>query len=667
MDVSVSFGTIPQKWTPGVRVGFLVHPVTADGKTYGTPYFDKDGNSINPGTVDGPNNNRLVGLKVGEWKHYRSEAFQVAGNIDFVGEQKIGVDGKILNDRYVLTCNGPNSRYWNLGDAFEYGSEDNHNYIYGEGKVAGIAPYPVLGVCYIKGTKKVPETGANRNVTWLVAICKVGEQDTCYVKEFTGLTKASKLTDALITGMKSMAHEGNPTGWSIAGEFQKQTVSGCVTQPADSPWFFRPDGKQGKCVRRMIKTFDDGQGNSKQQSVFAEYTVNLIVYEGNVRASYDSVGLADTGFTHTETSVKAHPTWTNVADIYGLTHQWQEDSVIQSMTHTGSMLIAVDYDYINSKWIRAFYEESSYRHESQYWSKGMDPNPYYDVNLINRTNLFSYGGFMPWETPPEVISQGDHQENSWLGEGSRTYLTVGVSAAAKDYQFILGYGQHGTHSIASGQPFDPNDPYLYFWDSFDVWLHFADIRYVLLSGYVRYNQMLVNDVNLGFTVETIEWAGKGTFNAFANDPDSVNFMVNAQPQTTYNGIFGDFGRTTMNTWPQTYNSTFTATDYNGNWSTVNDDGHLFQPPMYTYFNAPQVVNSENRAWARRGFGSLFEDTTRNYREGFFLGAVDSSSLVVLNYWDEIKYEVAYKNHMWPDGSLESVVGYGKTFTPCGVV
>lgn len=672
-EFRVSFGTIPQKWTPGVRVGFIVSPKDAEGKGYGTPYFDKDGHIIQPGTADGPSNHRLIGInhQSEKWKMYRSENFQVAGNIDWVGLEKTSRSGAVMTERFVLSCNGPNSRYWNLGQAFTYGAESNHNYVYGAGKIAGVAPLPVLGCCFQDGFRIVAETGLKRTVKWLIAACKDGEGDVVYAREFVSYVKEANLgQEGLLEGMKKLASTQNPTGWILIGAYPKQGEASVLIQVPDTPWFFDVVGKEGRCLRRASKTFDDGQGDSKTETIFVQYTVKVIadLGSGELKASFDSAGVTDTGFTWTEQSTKTHPTWTNpVPDIYGLTHSWQEDWLIQSVNYTGKMLIATDYDYVNKVWLKAFYEENSYRYEAQYWSEGTDPDPYLDINLINRTNAHSYGGFMPWETPPNVISQGNHEETEWIGDTSRTYLSVGQTESEIDYKMVIGYGQHGTHSMASGQPFDPNDPYLYFWDSYDVWLHFADLRYSLFSGYVRYDSMIFGNP-VEFRVETLEWGGQDEMEIFKDSPDSVKFMRNSAAPVYYSGTFMDYGRTTMKTWPQTYATTVNVTDWNGTWSTTNDDGSKFDPAMPDFFLPPSISGAENKAWRRRGFKELVEHSSRNYRQGYFLGTHDDSRLLAMTYTDELTHETVFKNNLWPyDETIEKVVGYGKEFYPMGVM
>lgn len=649
--MEMSLLVFPTKYNPGVRTGFILLPHDEGAEGWGEPFFDEEGNPIIPGTLGGPNQRILLGQKEDAWKTLRSRHQQAAGNIDWVGpEYEVGSE-KVRN---VVTVNGPTSRYWNLGEKFAYDSSESNKEIYQSGRVVGVAPHPVMGACLRK----------NEGVTWLIAMCKVGEIDVAYAREVVGLVALEKL-DLARTAMQALASELNPKGWREIGRAVKVSPT---SYPPEVPWFFDCNAKEGRTARRKAHTFDDGGGNSLTQSVWERIKVYITIGSNNSPiAQFSEEHNIGDGIMYRETHTKAHPVWdADGPDPYGLTHTWQEDQKKLDILQQGEIWMADEYDYKTSRWLSLYWKVFNQRYHNQYWSYGIDPSPFNGNDGQNHSNAGSHSSPFTPSLVADPPYPGDHSEAQWLGVIERTYLSIRHNDTEL-IKFYTGWGNSGSRSMMNGQPWDPSDPYLYFWDSFDVWIHFADIRHGWISGYVKLDQMVLEGYGATYTAENLEWAGRGVDILFEDGADSERFMRNTLPGSSEVGMVLGNDYTEMVMWDETYNVTIDRLSFDGTQSDANATGSLAQPHWKSYYRHDRVVDSESSAWARRGIDSLLGHASRCHRDGLFLTTYKEETLILYQYQDEVSLGTKWASRMWPEGSFTALVPQGNYYIPGGVV
>lgn len=638
----------------GVRHGFLVHPAK-DGVSWGEPFFAADGSRIDPGTEGGPNSNVVVGRKTGTWKKLRSVSKQVAGNIDWVGEEI-----PKSKDRPVVSVHGPASRYFNLADNFEYDSEENHE-IYMNGMVLAVAPKPVLGAC-IKKTTRTNNLGAVEDVTWIVAFCKNGADVTAYIKPMLFLVLAEKLSAARAGMMRMFDADKHPSGWV---ELTSQSFSGWTP---NTPFFFSSDGTQARATKWIDHEYDDGGGNTVTDKVPVIVSATIAYTNEGVTVSYADSGYTGTGFLWTEKTKKIHENWTSEwQDSYELYHSWWNQTITVNISQKGSLPICVDYDFKNARWLRCSYVRDWARGYTHTFAKGNDPAPFVGNDGKDHSNQGQFSGFYEegYGLTPDITRPSGRP---WIGHNNqKSGFKVEVEGGAEVSFYQGTWDRSGTKSAASGQAND-DDRYLYFIDCFDKVLTYADIRHSLFFGRVillQYEAEKLTKYDLAICAKGLSfpWDEAAGSKRIVEYGDKGN--------GGYTGNFGWSWAKLQSDWDgQTWETTMTRTSHIAAIPTDNDTEAIQAPAWkdFTHFGVADLVDGVGAAWEPKSVSMMLDDPVGRYaQQGVFLTDLDGNLCLwcKMQFFGEPEEVVGY---MYPDDtSLPTVLAYANEFLPCGVV
>jgi len=645
----------PTKYDSGVQSGFIVFPHSMEQPAgWGEPYTTGAGAPIEPGTAGGPNPNRVVGISKGAWKRRKSVYHQAVGNIDWRGPWR---DVKKQERRFIITVNGPPARHWNPGN-FVYDGEPKHREIYMDGKVLSCAPYPVLGAAFCEHTDPITE----QKVKTLVAICKNGMVDEVYTRPLPTPIRYDSLTDAVREGMEALADsQYNPNGWVF------RSASYVLDQgyAPDTPWFFNEDGTQARTMRRRKIVFTDAAGQDREEDSFIEMLMNYSPVSHNVVFLDIEIGSdycpVDTGgnqiavweqiFRGTEEP------WTDVEPgPGGVVHNWEEDWVSYALFMQGDHKVAVDWDDVRGAWVYAWLNYDCHFGVQQFWTLGVDtggPSP-------NTGN--TQGQKYP---PSDFDSFGDHTPWVGLGSNQKIKLNIGYTITDIALSFYLGWGLIGTKSMMLGGGPTEEDPYFYFWDSIDTFIHHVDLRSKLIVGYVRYNNILYDyetTADLTTYSEKMEVGGKN-FDIPVNTGDIYNRFTEEVVNLGY--IFSMMGWTTVerDAWADADLGVSVAEPeqiegrtYQGVPMNVNDDASIWEPAWRTFFKGAYWTDLENPYLQRPEVNHYFMHPTYCYREGVFASNEKDHTVLSLIYPDTNNGEEKVHTQLWPDGDLGALVG-----------
>lgn len=654
----------PVKYKSGVAAGFIVFPRSQEVPTgWGEPYETADGTPIWPGTAGGPNPNRLVGYLTDDsaWKMKRSKIYQVAGAIDWWGPW---INTKTKKKRYVVSCNGPVSRYWNPAGAFVYGSSETHQEVYMNGRLLSVAPFPVLGAALCTWNKPNENGQGTTKETLLVVICKNGTYDEMYCRKRGSLTLYEEVTEELRIAMSALKSDNTPDGWEKIATSLADTGS----YPPETPWFWNELGTAARTIRRRTETFTNEEGESKTQDQHVElgFTFNPTNKTGSFVSYINQVSQIQ----YSETVSKTHPTWTDmVADQWGLYHDWQEDWLEWEGTQTGRIKVAVDWSNDLNAWVYGWFDVDDRRRANQYWTVGIDPMG------MQHTNYGSHAGTAYPPSDPYVPQIRDHTESQWLGIDERRSLLIGRTATNPLLKFVVGYGQSGTKSAYDGLP-DGEDTAFYYWESFDVHIHHADLRSMLIVGLIRFDQMLVNDVTAGLTYH-YEENEMGSVESEWSFTEADFFSSYTAEIEEWDWPWIGFDRATMEDWPEAYEEAWSVSDYQGEWGTANDNEDIFSPDIKDYYLSalfhptgptPDGTTIENPQFRRRTLNDIFLHPDRCYREGQFSSAENNSQLVTFEFQNRATREMEVATRLYPvDDDLSNLTKGGTKFNGGGTI
>jgi hypothetical protein len=638
----------PVKWRNGVMAGFIVFPHSDEQPAgWGEPYYATDGSPIWPGTPDGENPNRAIGYTADGWRMKRSSMWQVAGAIDWWGPWKSDKQEK----RFVVSVNGPNARHFNPGGVFQYDGDDKHHEIYMDGKLLSIAPLPVLGAALCQWEKLNPDGNYVTTYT-LVCVCKDGTSEVALARpgSLSG-TAYDSVTDDMRTGLKKYRSDTNPNGWVVV--CNASMPSGAA--PPETPYFFGADAQQARAMRRVVKEFTNEEGETKTQNAYAEaiFTFNPATNTGNIGYIEPA---EDEMVRYHEDIVKTHPTWTD--PIEG--DNWQEDIVIANTEQRGTVKIAVEWNYDVNDWVYGWLEIFDRRRIEQYWTEG-----------TSGTNIGNYTGRR--YPPGDVPFPGDHTAAPWLGVSERRTLKIGKLISAPIVSVTIGYGQSGSKQLAeTGVEDNSEDPYFYFWDSLDMFIHHLDMRSMLIAGRIRYDTMLLpqsgpNYGMLEWYYEIMETASP-SMSDVPWDEDSFFYRHTSETSLPYNALFFEWYRSTMNTWPDAYDFSWDTTDYQGAVSTANSGGSKYDPELDTYYLPGFFDTVENPNFHRFDVDDYFMLVQHCHREGQFSSDEKDNMLVTYEYIHEGKNEPEQGQRLYPvDGVLADICKGGEKFHGGGVM
>jgi hypothetical protein len=648
----------PIQYDSGVQAGFIVFPHSTEQPAgWGQPYVTETGEDIDPGTPGGPNPNRVVGITKGEWKRRKSSYHQAVGNIDWRGPWR---DTKKQERRFVITVNGPPSRHWNPGSFVYEGVSRNHE-IYTDGKVLSCAPYPVLGAAFCVHTDPLTE----QTVRTLVAICKNGMVDELYTRPYPSPIKYENLTDDVRAQMEELADsQSNPNGWVFRAA-SYQLDNGFAP---DTPWFFNEDGTQARTMRRRTMVYTDANGEDREEQTFVELVMQYtpVSHTGLFYDLDDQLNNRMTTFQ--EMWRQSDHTWIDPEDQFhdGVYHKWKENSASGTVFTIGNHKVAVDWSIDDGAWVYGWFDVYNARSVQQFWTDGDDPG-----GTSHPNNSRHDGNQYPATGVPFF---GDHTAGVYLGCNDHVNLLIGTNLQNPALKFYLGWGLIGTKSMMLGGGPTEEDPYFYFWDSIDVFLHHVDLRSKMIVGYVRYDSILYDytlTANLSYYYEKMEVGGKN-FDTPVLKGDIYNRFTSEVVDLGY--IFDNIGWTyaEMQDWEKVDVGTeedpqrIEAYTYQDVQITKNDDESIWEPSFKTFYKGAFWTSLENAYLWRRQINDYVMRVDYCYREGVFASNEKDHSILSFVYPDNNGGEEQTQTQMWPEGDLGALVG-GNQFHPGGPI
>lgn len=698
-----TFFTKPIRWNAGVKRGFIVRPKNDASSGWGEPFVDAEGNPIVPGTAGGPYDRAYLGIKEGKWRVIRKRNWQEAANIDWKGPWTSQAKDK----RRIVTCHGPQQRYWNSG-TFEYGSEQQHRYIYSNGTIIGIAPSPVLGAC-IQIHEELLEDGISRErAVYVVAICKEGPKDVVYVtRQYLQLLREG-IDDELLETHGSVNYQGSEdpkVTWLQVGESEGYTDSAATVDP-EAPWFFDEDGQFARTMRRAIYSHDeftaDDQGPvSYDDTLYRELRVRVNLEEKQAvftqAEDLDQSLFNNKWFLNLKTHREQEVEWIQPAegipasggnpaipgDPDGEPHKFREDWATTSFYMVGSSKVAVDYDPDRATWVYGWMRGQYYRAGNQYWTVGEDDGVTYG---ITNPNTGTFLGPKP-KPDPYIPRPGDHYSSQWFGcsEEVGFHITEASSRSALDsttsiHQVTVQWGKSGDASVQGGGENDPDNPYLAFWDSYTTYIQYADLRSGLLVGYIYMHLYEVS--NQTIISEETQWAG------VASDPFD---LPQIQGETTNSYLFMRYaprpptGGGFPISWPSNipyaggeegWDPTESPVDedvdyvsYSGTLTTANSSEDLWRPSWQSGYQAFYQAEVPKPRWEKVSLVEAIYTPSQCDINGVMGSTELGESLVHLEYFDKVQKDNVAKSHSWgvEGDPMEEVADPVTKITPGGLV
>lgn len=574
----------PIKYVRGVRRGFIVTPEDQLGTTWGEPFTAEDGSTITPGTEGGPNNKAFAGVKDSDWKVSRSLKRQEVGNIDWKGPWEIEGD-----KRTVLTVNGPAQRYWNSG-SFTYGSDDTHYEIYGDGRIVGIAPYPALAASYFEHKEQDGST-----TKYLAVICVDGNRDVAFVRSDFANLLSTEIDDTLRTDLKARYSGVTGTGWLEIGQGFGSTDPGLPTVTPEAPWFFSEDGRTAKTMRRVEISHGNHHldGASFDDLTYCELEMNIS--HVSLAASFAALDEPTALNTYLKWSYyeiifreqKVYTQPSNESDD-GFAHDFEEDTIQLTRDMTGQTKVAVDYDCEKGEWVYGWMYGRVGRYIAQYFTIGID-----DDQSHPSPNTGSTDGPQPKPNPYNA-AEDDHYETRWIAVVENLNLSInnsGIDFEPMYADIALGWGNTGSQTVYAGGEIDQlndNDNGLKFWDSYNTYVQYVDLRETLVVGQVEYSQ--IYGTGLGYIPANLDtlWTGvaESAISYQAAKPEDNVFEDNGlnhyfyqhvtEPVPTFATLFG-WTRADLATWTLAEDQTLESYNYSATWPNGNEDETYWAP------------------------------------------------------------------------------------------
>lgn len=648
--------------------GFYVTPRDDNGQGWGEPFEDQDGKPINPGTPGGPNQGAFLAVKANKFKSRRARSLQRAGNIDWKGNWVTEEENK----RDVITWDGPNQRYWNNG-AYIHGEFRSDHYIYYNGLVIAIAPYPVLGCAFC-------EMGLGDDKRrHLLCVVKNGQYDELYVTEkFTALLPDQIDDD---TYDLQTIHSGDPDDriWTgLAGSFPPSGDWNGVAPEA--PWFFNVDGTEARTMRRCTKTHGNlNPGENFKDEAFLEMRlyINAEAISGQFQV-IDTGGFVDlTQKWVTTIEVERLPTTLYTQPAIeawdGFEHYYDEAQCTGIRRMEGKSKVAVDYDPERNLWVYGWIEGNMRSRLTQNFTINVDTreNPNHSNPMDDPEQWDVEIGPLPFPNPKPSFSR--RYKTMKLAIRSKMTLKIGSSPDEPSGNFgslDLTYGDVQSNFQFSGDTNPETEGILAFVQAVNTFPQYLDLRTGMLVA-----------LSEGYTCQTrttegkwdnekvqILWSGLLNESDFVIDDDNLTFYYEAEGfQSDKGNIFQDWDW--IDAIPQ-INLTEDANhwSYSGTVSDYNFDGadmgrpgwneqwgNILTQVEFHYFRAPSLIE-------------YIGDRTK--QRTFMKGVVGSTEkkehLVALEYTPPGGNEVSEAKSFNVDGDAISAVNGGTRLSPGGV-
>lgn len=653
---AISPFSVPLTYDVPSNKGFICFPHTkANPLGWGQPWKTEpssaDKNNPNwkstpifPGTIPDPTKdvvpqtNVLIyqSRKDWTWKRKVGPAVQGVGPVNWWGPDK---KAAVPYNKHILSFWGPPTRYFADG-LFSYGADPKHNEIYYEGRVAAIAPYPVVGACL----QLVAGSSTRR---WIVAVMWNGTSEVVFRREMKTLYTVAALTDATrIKLKKTYQAQSDPDGWRFMGELVGPDYTNAKP---DSPWFFNELGTEALAIRRRELEFDSGGGAGSSKEIRNEvYKLTVETTNGNEGAAGKAVcskEYAPDPYVYTEKVEKARPgIWVSPVDQYGETHQWREDYAKITITHTGRQPVAVDYVGNNAVIADLVLDVWLLLHQD--WMLGVDPSN----QLHKNTGQLQNNQPNSWTSEPR-----GHRAASWTDIRFDSILEWTVSGT-KYKMYVEATTDTTRTGYDTGDEGDPADKTRYYTEHFRTYPRHLDLRKGLFmqARYMMFREFLTLGIQTFFTVDLEGY-----------DEDSeVGFfpLMESTPPWVSTVLTQGWDDIIMNGWPTDFNYEWSKTSFVGKRPTDNDYGEK----GYAY---PSSFYSSSWTTIKDGWKGLelFRHIYFTQDSGF--GQLPSGSRVMtLTVYDLARNDGSLRDLYATvdcDGSFPALTG-GEQFYPVGV-
>jgi len=488
------YGTITKYEVPALK-GFFIFPRSDSSDAGWTAVRDPDtGELVLPGQPGGEGPYRFIGWggdTEPAWRINHTPGDFFYGEIDWFGPYKDTAN--LAKGRYRLSYHGPVTRYFGT-DAFRYGSAENHNNVYMEGRCIAVAPYPVLGAALrVEVPEPVDGNPPGPPTIVLIAICQASQGEYVYRKVIPsfsyGVTRRGYSEEFRAREMEPYDEKENPTGWLTIGSFSASIASqfgGATVPDARVPWFFNRSGSKAVTVRECRTTIDI-LGNLELQQSYNKFTVTIA--EDMYSASYEDSGQRGPGFTVVVTTKTIREAdWENLTRWPSdtspeLFHRWAVVTIRQRMTMNGFLVVAADF--VDDEEVELVYEISHSLRHNHFFYKGLDSVsdfPPGNEAYVNAGDIY-----------------GDMQHVAGLNLDVATVQDpYGATAVTFGYNeeaaYVLpGDDRHaayrrfsGTRSVFETGIQDPDDPFSFFVFALIQHPHVVDLRHKYLASFVDY-------------------------------------------------------------------------------------------------------------------------------------------------------------------------------------
>jgi hypothetical protein len=650
-----TFFTKPIRWDSGVRRGFIVKPISTADTSWGEPYEDEAGNAILPGTPGGPHDRAFLGIKNGQWKMIRKDKWQEAGNIDWKGPWVTDA----MDKRVIVTWNGPIRRYWNSG-LFRYDdpSEDDKlkHRVYANGRIVGLSPYPILSACFQQYTHTDPNTGIEEDQKWLIVVGKAGREDVVLAtRNIIAITRED--IDPEIFAENIVVGTDPLVDWIPLGSGNGATDEITTVEP-EAPWFFNVDGTQARTVRRCEYAHSEhAETGILDDTMYRELRLSVDLLER--RATFIIPDYAD--------AAKEQNRWTSQIRVErseteyiqpaieasdGEPHRFTENLIDHNNAVWGQSKVCVDFEPDLGKWVYGWLYGTHYQTIAEAWSIGTDDGATYGA-----TNPNTGGHDGPQPVPdPYIPSVGNHYEEQALGSDGYIDFIINTSSSTVIgtalHAITLCWTKTGDASQLAGGEDDPENPYFAFWDSYDTYLHYVDIRSGLIAGYVWLNTYIIEGGPFIIT-EELEWAALHTDPAegITNEEGSIDnshyFMYNRPYDTRYVGWPADYTRAEMETWPTDFlQEDYVYVNYSARMPTANDDESLYAPAHLDAWHAPWNTEYPKANWVKLNLVELLYADEGDMPFAVYGSTEKDEHLAHMQYYDSAEKAVVSKAHSW---------------------
>lgn len=500
MNLISPYGAITKYEFPPLK-GFFIHPKSDAADSGWTVTTNVDtGEVYIPGTSGGGGTYRFIGWGTDGrpgWKINHTPGDFYYGEVDWVGKQKnpaLPTHGK-----YRLSYHGPTTRYFG-SDRFSYGSSEDHNNIYMEGRCISVAPGPVLGAA-LRVEKTTPtaeeeEAGVTPiDVLVLFVVCLVDDQEHVYRKELqsfsAGVTRTKYTEKFRNKEMALYDDDENPTGWYLIGSFSITSADqfgGATLGTPRVPWFFNESATEAVCVRECDTTLSILGVEEVQKS----YNKFLLKIDANgFRATHSDEGQTGPGFTvKITTKLERNPDWVNNTPwpsvlSPAMIHTWAVIELRQVLVMTGHLIVAADYE--GDTQVEMKYEIDHTLRFSHFLYKGDDdPEEFAAAGDSRYANTGDMYGDLVYvaglDLDLDTVQEPFGKTTVVSSINEQAYLTI----EAKNEKHPIYKRLSGTRTEFETGTIDPQDYINYYTFSLTQYPHVVDLRQHYLASYIDY-------------------------------------------------------------------------------------------------------------------------------------------------------------------------------------